>query len=313
MSSNSKRSHWARRAWLAAIVLGALLAYGLWGCADKRAHQPAEQRAAGMPPRAEGMVADQVETDAPAGKALAGASSAVASASAAALPQAEAAASRQEIIYTGEMTIELDDVARSVERVSRMARAAGGWVSATTHASSGEGVAETRLTLRIPASRFSAVHDSLALLGDLVYEATQSQDVGREFVDLEARLANSKREEEVIAALYKREGKIGDVLQVERELARVRGDIEQSEGQLRFLRDQVAFSTLTIRLMAKRPVLERKVAGWSLGYHVLRAWRVLVGIARVLTYGVIYGAIVLGPLALLAWAAMRIVVARRRE
>ena len=102
------------------------------------------------------------------------------------------------------------------------------------------------------------------------------------------------------------------MLQVERELARVRGEIEQSEGQLRFFRDQVAFSTLAVRLMARRPALERKVAGWHLGYHVLRAWRMLVAVARAVTYVVIYGAIVIGPLALLAFMLLRNLAARKR-
>lgn len=308
MSPESSRGAW-RLAGVAAIAAITLWACVLAGCSEKRASAPAEMHSYAMQPAVPTGAVGGAIVDGPEAR---DASGGVARASAAMTPQALPDASRAEIIYTGEMTIELDNVGKAVERVTRMARVAGGWVSATTHTSPGEGVAETRLTLRVPAPRFAAVHDSLAMLGDVVLESTRSQDVGREFVDLEARLANSKREEEVIAALFKREGKIGDVLQVERELARVRGEIEQCEGQLRFLKDQVAFSTLSLRLMSRRPEIERKVAGWHLGFHVLRAWHMLVAVARALTYAAIYGAIVLGPLGLLAFVVLRILAARRR-
>lgn len=229
--------------------------------------------------------------------------------------RSEGGVAQQQIIYSGDMTLEVDDVDKVVSQVGRMTRTAGGWISASMVSGSGEARPETRLTLRIPASRFSSLHDSLAALGDLVYESIGSQDVGREFVDLQARLANLKREEDVVATLFRREGKIADVLQVERELSRIRGEIEQTQGQLRYLQDQVAFSTLAVRLTPKRPALERRVAGWNLGYHVLRAWHALVGMARLITYALIYGAIVIVPLALVAVLAFRGIqaVRRRRE
>ena len=100
---------------------------------------------------------------------------------------------------------------------------------------------------------------------------------------------------------------------MERELARVRGEIEQIQGELRYLKDQVAFSTITVTLVPTRPAIERNMERWNLGYHVLRAWRALVAVARALTYFVLYTVIVVGPFVLLAWIIWRIARAARRR
>ena len=74
-----------------------------------------------------------------------------------------------------------------------------------------------------------------------------TKDVTAQYVDLEARIANQKRlEERVLGVLDQVKGKIGDVLQVEQQLARVRETIERLEGQMRVLKDKVTMATLTV-------------------------------------------------------------------
>jgi hypothetical protein len=229
------------------------------------------------------------------------------------LSKAEAAMPRREIIYTGDMQVEVDDVEAAARQVAATAVSAGGWVSDQKFVKDSEGRGTATVILRLPAARFGPVHDAMLKLGEVIRDSTSSQDVGKEFVDLESRLTNLRREETVIAALFDREGKIEAVLQVERELARVRGQIEQIQGQLRYLKDQVGFSTLTVTLRPKRPAIERKMESWNLGYHLLRAWRALVAIARGLTYAVIYTVIVAGPFVLIAWLVWWAIRAARRR
>ncbi len=109
------------------------------------------------------------------------------------------------------------------------------------------------LTLRVPSDRY---HDALARfqqLGQVENLRERAQDVTEEFVDLEARLRNLKRSEEQLLALLKRTGRVSDLLQVERELAQRRSEIERLEGRLRLLTHQVAFSTLHVTLTEFRP------------------------------------------------------------
>jgi len=230
-----------------------------------------------------------------------------------ALPaNAAVAPRRREIIYTGATTLEVDDVEKTANQLEKMLADVDGWVSGRQLNVDSEGRRVATIAMRIPAAQFSDVHDSVRTLGEIIHDEVQSQDVGMEFVDLEARQRNLQREESVISGLYSRPGKIDDVLQVERELARVRGEIEQTQGRLRYLTDQVSFSTLSLTLTPKRPAIERKVASWNMGYHLLRAWQMLVALVRGFTYFLVYTTIVIGPFALLGWALWRFVRRRRR-
>jgi hypothetical protein len=82
-------------------------------------------------------------------------------------------------------------------------------------------------------------------------EETRSQDVTEEFMDQEARLTNLKVGEEALLKLLteQQEGNIADIATVQQKLAEVRGQIEQSEGRLRYLNDQAFLSTITIELI----------------------------------------------------------------
>jgi multisubunit Na+/H+ antiporter MnhC subunit len=148
----------------------------------------------------------------------------------------------------------------------------------------------------------------LRTLGDVRSQSIKAEDVTRQMVDLEARLRNLRREEEVVAELFRRQGRIADVLEVERELSRVRGEIEQGESALAGLRDSVAYSTITITIQTRPSKVEQKLREWSAGYHVLNAWHALVKVVRALITALIYIAIVIGPfvvVALVIWWAIR--------
>lgn len=74
-----------------------------------------------------------------------------------------------------------------------------------------------------------------------------AQDVTEEYVDTEVRIANKKKlEARILTMLEERTGKLSDVLDIERELARVREEIERMEGRIRFLKDRTSLATITI-------------------------------------------------------------------
>ena len=85
-----------------------------------------------------------------------------------------------------------------------------------------------------------------------------AEDVGEEFVDVSARMENARRlEQRLVTLLASRTGKLSDVLAVERELARVREDIERYEGRLRYLRAHAATSSCRSKCTSPTPWWER--------------------------------------------------------
>ena len=119
-----------------------------------------------------------------------------------------------------------------------------------------------------------------------------------QWVDLDARLRNAHRTEERLTELLaQKSDSLEDVLAVERELARVREEIETQEAQRRGLDAQVAMSTLTLSARVETP-FETAVA---IGFGD-EAARTLSGSLSLMAKTARAGALVL--VALAPWLAM---------
>lgn len=207
------------------------------------------------------------------------------------------------IIRTGQAFIEVDSLELGIAQVQRLAATVGGFI-ANSSIQTGEGQQRmATLEIKVPASRYDQAVSGLAAIGKLVSSNTSAQDVGEEFVDVTARVANARRlEERLISLLATRTGKLDDVLAVERELARVREEIERYEGRLRYLRSKVSVSTLTVTVAEPGPVVGEP------GSNVMveafkRAWRNFVSVIAggIEMLGAVIPVLVLGVLGWLAW------------
>ena len=104
-------------------------------------------------------------------------------------------------------------------------------------------------SLRIPAPELSSANAELRTLGRVENESQSGEEVTQQHADLVARLKNARdTEERLRAILEQRTGKISDVLQVEREIARVRGDIERMEAEQKALEHRVDFATVELQI-----------------------------------------------------------------
>jgi len=100
-------------------------------------------------------------------------------------------------------------------------------------------------TLRVPADQLDATLTEVKALGRVESESQSGQDVTSQYVDLQARLANARNTEQRLTDLLRnRTGKLSDVLEVEQEVDRVRGEIEQMEAERKNMSNQVSFATL---------------------------------------------------------------------
>jgi hypothetical protein len=178
------------------------------------------------------------------------------------------------IIRTGDASLLVDSLEAAVARVTQLAAGLGGWVSNTSMQTGPERVRMATLTLKIPAARYDDALGGLDPIGELETVNTNAEDVGEEFVDIQARVANARRlEERLVALLANRTGKLEDVLAVERELARVREEIERHEGRLRYLRSRVSMSTLTVTVHEAAPLLGVDPSANVIGEAFTMAWR----------------------------------------
>ncbi|SRR6266404_1984499 len=104
-------------------------------------------------------------------------------------------------------------------------------------------------SLRVPANELAATLAELKFLGHVETESQSGEEVTQQHADLLARLKNSRETEQRLQAiLLQRTGKIADVLAVEQEIARVRGEIEQMEAKQKSLEHRVDFATIELRV-----------------------------------------------------------------
>ena len=216
----------------------------------------------------------------------------------------DTAAAPSMLIRTGNAQIEVDSLEIAMQQVRDLAQRLGGYVANTQLASGRDQIRSATLEMKIPVARWTQALEGIKPIGKVEALNEFSQDVGEEYVDVTARVQNAKRlESRLIELLANRTGRLSDVLSVERELARVREEIERYEGRLRYLRTRAGMSTLTVTVHEAFPVVSARGESGVLGDAFKQAWRNFVSfIAGIISLtGILIPLAAIGVLAWLAW------------
>lgn len=155
-------------------------------------------------------------------------------------------------IRTGSLELTVLSTREMVEQVRQIAADAGGYISDSYVYTVKEELYHANLTLRVPENRFDAVMKQLRGLGKFSNERTGDEDVTMPYLDLEARLKTLEAQEVRLRELLGKAETVEDILNVERELQRVRQEIESLSAQFKHLQDQVRFSTITVGLREEK-------------------------------------------------------------
>jgi len=147
-------------------------------------------------------------------------------------------------------------------------------------ASQATGPGTADITLRVPAKKLASVEKQVAALGTVLTQSTAEDDVTQEHIDLSARLKNLRAEEVRLRSFLDDATKVSEMLEVERELARVRGEIESMQAQLTYLERQAALATLTLTLSEPGPVVSPGSEGWGLADAVTRGVQTAAALVR---------------------------------
>lgn len=153
----------------------------------------------------------------------------------------------RKLIRSGEMRIQVRDVARAALRADSIARAHAGFL-AESHVSQGDRASkDATFVVRVPADSLDGALSGLRQLGTVRNENLGTGDVSHEYSDLETRiLVKEETAGRIRDLLRNRTGTLTDVLQVERELSRVVTELEQMKAQRRDYDRQIAMSNVAI-------------------------------------------------------------------
>lgn len=201
------------------------------------------------------------------------------------------------IIRNGNMTVIVKDVTDSVNKVTDIAAAAGGYILKMDSGYQGDSLIAT-VAIKVPAETFDDVMAKLRKLAIKVeVENTSRQDVTEEFVDLDARMKVYEATEQQLLTFLEKTQNVDESLKVYRELTNVRSQIESVKGRMNYLQKSAAMSNITVQVKPEpkeQPIVEE--SGWNPMRVVRDALRSLVNGLQSLAILLIYLALYIVPL-----------------
>jgi len=162
----------------------------------------------------------------------------------------------RKIVKTGSMTLEVEDIAETMDEVAEMADELNGYV-VSSYKQEYERRVSGRIIIRVPSGKFEEAFARLRQLAMAVpYETTTATDVTEEYVDLEAQLHNLLATEAQYIALMGEAENVEEMLEVQRELSKVRGEIEQIEGRMKYLAQTAETALIEVNLQETKGLAE---------------------------------------------------------
>ena len=172
--------------------------------------------------------------------------------------QAEQPKGDRKLIRNGEMTIEVKSVEAALASLGQMVRSIGGQSTNQLERQNEFGVRTASITWLVPAERLDAAIAAVRALGTPQVLSFKTEDVTTGYFDVKVRIDTQQQLERQLVDLLKRpSNKLSDLLEIEREVARVRETIDQLEGHIRLWDSQIAMSTVAITLTEPAPIAAR--------------------------------------------------------
>ena len=223
-----------------------------------------------------------------------------------------AAALDRKIIRNADLTMEVASTTDTQQKITSIAESHGGFVVAS-EAKQKDGqepaqrTLDIKLIVRIPENQFGAALDQIrGLAKNMTEDKITGQDVTEEFIDLEARIKTQKALELQFLEIMKQARKVEDALEVQRQIAEVRTEIEKLEGRKRFLDNRSSLSTITVNLTTPKPMVVVPTTGFRQSMSDAIAEGIDVGSAIVLFF--VRFAIVMIPVGVLVLLPMGLLV-----
>jgi hypothetical protein len=228
-------------------------------------------------------------------------------------PASAAPAIARKIIYDAQIDLIVENVDPIAKKVTSLVQDARGYIAEQNMTGSPGSQRSMRWRIRVPVDQFDSLVGAIVSLGELERNNRTSQDVTEQYYDIEARIKNKKVEEQTLnKILQERSGKLEDVLKIETELSRVRGEIEQLEGKIRVLENLSSLATLTLNVREREKFAPPPPAVADFPTQIARTWEAsllgLVNLGKALTLMIVGWALwvpVLIVAGFLCWLVLR--------
>ena len=214
----------------------------------------------------------------------------------------------QKIIQRASLSVEVEDFQASSAALNLLVERSDGFISDSYSYVTDTGRKRGDITLRVPSDNFIPVIAEIELLGTVKSKQLSGEDVTEQYIDLKARLNNSERQELRLREILDMANNTEEVLEVEREIWRIRGDIERLTGQINYLENRIELATISVSLYEPEPITH----SWGIQDALRAAFEAFVSVIRGLIILVGYALPVL-ILVGLGWLAKSKLMPRLRK
>jgi hypothetical protein len=160
----------------------------------------------------------------------------------------------RKVIMSSSITLEVGDFQKAYEEVATIVARFNGFIADSHSYETDQGQKRGTIVLRMPQEEFLSAINELEDIGYVKSKRITGKDVTEEYVDLEARLKNLERQESRLLDILAKANTVDEILKVEKQLERVRGEIERMTGRMRYLDDRVELATISLELYEPEPI-----------------------------------------------------------
>ncbi len=212
------------------------------------------------------------------------------------------------IVRTAQLELSVKNPEAATDSISALAAKMGGFVASTNLRTETEESGATTygtITIRVPAQKYDETIQQLRKMGKVLSYSSQSKDVSKEYIDLNARLRNLQAAEKRLQQIMAQAKTTKDVLSVYRELNQVQGSIEQLKGRIEYLKHSAALATITIQL-EQESTAKVSVGKWNVGAQAAKAVEFLIKTFKMLLTLLIWLVIYFLPIAVVLYIVIGI-------
>lgn len=179
----------------------------------------------------------------------------------AASPENDKVYTENKIIKTADLNVEVKEIKKATEEINKIINHYKGYIGQLTENNKNY-ILNTTMTIRVPHAGFDSLVANILNVGIYVHrKEVKANDVTEEYIDVASRLKTKREVEKRYLQILKQAKSVNDILNVERQLSYIREEIEAKEGRLKYLNDQVSYSSVQLEIFQQKefeaiPVVE---------------------------------------------------------
>jgi archaellum component FlaC len=177
-----------------------------------------------------------------------------------------------QLVKTAELSLRLDSIDKAMVQLRQLVRSKQGDIYDFQDDRLPENGRhhQATLMLKVPSIALDNTLAEIAKLGRVESQGIKSEDVSQQLVDTDARLKNLRQQEDLTRKIMDRSGSVKDILAVSKELSVIRDQIERLDATVKNLRQQVAYSTINLKLEEAQSTIPTSDA---FGLQVEETWK----------------------------------------